>query len=75
MRLSTSDGYFSAVLGRDTWNRDVGTDIYLLYFCRSVALVFCILYNGIFAWEFVNYLFGLGVAMPGFGMDLLFRER
>ena len=93
MRLSTSDGYFSAVLGRDTWNRDVGTDIHLLYFRRhrlrrtvvnkalygrvsiGPLFVFCRLYKRIFARGFMNYLFGLGMAMLAFGMDLLLRER
>ena len=93
MPLSTSDGYFGAVLGRDTWNRDVGTDIHLLYFRRyrlrrtvvnkalygrvsiGALFVFCILYNGIFAWGFMNYLFGLGMAMLAFGTYLLLRER
>jgi hypothetical protein len=41
----------------------------------GALFVFCILYDGIFAWGFMNYLFGLGMAMLAFGMDLLFRER
>src|SRR5438270_3503674 len=41
----------------------------------GALFVFCILYNGIFVWGFMNYLFGLGIAMLAFGMYLLFQER
>jgi hypothetical protein len=41
----------------------------------GALFVFCILYNGIFAWGFMNYLFGLGMAMLAFGMYLLFQEH
>jgi hypothetical protein len=37
--------------------------------------VFCILYNGILAWGFMNYLFGLGMAMLAFGVYLLFQKH
>ncbi len=36
--------------------------------------VFCVLYNGILAWGFMNYLFGLGMAMLAFGMYSLFQK-
>ena len=41
----------------------------------GALFVFCILYNGIFAWGFMNYLFGLGMAMLAFGMYLLFQQH
>src|SRR5437762_5985549 len=41
----------------------------------GALFVFCILYNGIFVGGFMNYLFGLGIAMLAFGMYLLFQER
>jgi hypothetical protein len=37
--------------------------------------VFCILYNGILAWGFMNFLFGLGMAMLAFGVYLLFQKN
>ena len=40
----------------------------------GALFVFCILYNGILAWGFMNYLFGLGMAMLAFGVYIIFQK-
>jgi hypothetical protein len=40
----------------------------------GALFVFCILYNGILAWGFMNYLFGLWMAMLAFGAYLLIQK-
>jgi len=41
----------------------------------GALFVFCILYNGILDWGLMNYLFGIGVSMIGFGIYVMYRQK
>ena len=78
----------AAILGIETSGRIFIFLIFVVTVCGALLVnkalygrvsigalfVFCILYNGILAWGFMNYLFGLGMAMLSFGVYLLFQK-
>jgi hypothetical protein len=62
---------FGLVAGGAIWLNRVATGGWRLW----PMLVFVLLYNRIFLWGFLNYLFGIGVALCGTALWLALEER
>src|SRR6267154_3765163 len=62
---------FGAIAGGTIWLNRVVTGVWRFW----PLLAFLLLYNRIFLWGFVNYLFGIGVALGGTALWLALEPR
>jgi hypothetical protein len=62
---------FGAIAGGTIWLNRVAAGVWRLW----PLLAFLLLYNRIFLWGFVNYLFGIGVALGGTALWLALEQR
>ena len=63
---------FGLITGATIWLNRVATRVWRLW----PLLAFLLIYNRIFLWGFLNYLFGIGVALAGTALWLILeRER
>jgi hypothetical protein len=62
---------FGLITGGATWLNRVATGAWRVW----PLLSFLLLYNRIFLWGFVNYLFGIGVALGGMALWLALEPR
>jgi hypothetical protein len=62
---------FGAIAGATIWLNRVATGVWRLW----PLLAFLLLYNRIFLWGFVNYLFGIGVALGGTALWLALEQK
>jgi hypothetical protein len=62
---------FGVIAGGAIWLNRVATGVWRLW----PLLAFLLLYNRIFLWGFVNYLFGIGVALGGTALWLALERK
>ncbi len=62
---------FGAIAGGTIWLNRIATGVWRFW----PLLAFLLLYNRIFLWGFVNYLFGIGVALGGAALWLALERR
>jgi hypothetical protein len=62
---------FGVIAGGTIWLNRVATDAWRVW----PLMAFLVLYNRIFLWGFVNYLFGIGVALGGIALWLALEPR